>query len=494
MSWTTAQTAVLSRKALAAVLAAATATAASGMLLTGTASANPVSPTITKVELQTGLLKGVPVMSETAVGPMDGTGAAVYLTGTNLDKVTTVRFGAASSTKIFAVSATNAWVDVPAAAAAVVTANDDLAVNVVAVGSGGGTDGTKTGGYTYKGTPVVTGVTRATDGKTIDIAGKNLGAVTEVKVGPVTHKIAKTDSVAAAKVTIRTPSVKESKYDLTVVSPYGSFVYTGGYTNAPTVSRLSAASGTGLGGTVVRATGTALRNLTSVTVDSASVDFVALSDTEVIFKTPAYSKAFDKTAKAKVDVVVENAAGKAKLPFTYLAMPTLAAVASQADTTSSGPLAGGTVVTLTGTNLLGVQVLVDTVAAKVDATSTATSVKFTVPKGKAAGSGKTISVKNANGVAVYGGTWTYNAAPTITSLTPATGPKAGGTTVAVAGSGFTAATKVFFGTKEAVCTYTSASAMSCASPAATSASTVAVKVANTTNGVSLGSNFVYTNA
>ena len=45
--------------------------------------------------------------------------------------------------------------------------------------------------------------------------------------------------------------------------------------------------------------------------------------------------------------------------------------------------------------------------------------------------------------------YTYVAAPAITSLSPTTGPAAGGTTVTITGSGFNGASAVNFGTSAA---------------------------------------------
>ena len=46
---------------------------------------------------------------------------------------------------------------------------------------------------------------------------------------------------------------------------------------------------------------------------------------------------------------------------------------------------------------------------------------------------------------VAAGVFTYEAAPTVTSVSPTSGPTAGGTTVTLSGTNFTGATSVSFG-------------------------------------------------
>src|SRR5208337_5028734 len=72
--------------------------------------------------------------------------------------------------------------------------------------------------------------------------------------------------------------------------------------------------------------------------------------------------------------------------------------------------------------------------------------------------------------------FTYDPVPTVTGVTPAAGPVAGGTTVTVTGTGFTGATSVKFGTTAATSyTVVSATSITAVSPAG-SAGTVDVTV------------------
>src|SRR5438876_2913120 len=94
---------------------------------------------------------------------------------------------------------------------------------------------------------------------------------------------------------------------------------------------------------------------------------------------------------------------------------------------SSGPTAGGqSGVVITGTNLSGAtSVTFGGSAATITGTSS-TTVTVTTPA-HAAGAVDVV-VTTSGGTATSSGGYTYTAAPTITSIAPASGPIAGGQT------------------------------------------------------------------
>ena len=153
----------------------------------------------------------------------------------------------------------------------------------------------------------------------------------------------------------------------------------------------------------------------------------------------------------------------------------------------SGPTAGGTTVTITGTGLTGAtQALFDLPGAASPAAGTnlvvvsATKVTVTAPA-HAAGR-LPVRVTTAAGTSVPAtATYTYtgaSAAPTITSISPATGPVTGGTTVTLTGTNLTGATGVRFGsTPGTALSVTSPTSLTVKSPAG---STGAVDVSVTT--------------
>ncbi len=101
---------------------------------------------------------------------------------------------------------------------------------------------------------------------------------------------------------------------------------------------------------------------------------------------------------------------------------------------NSGPVAGGTSVTITGTNLLGATAVdFGTTSASFKVTS-ATSITATVPAHEAGITN--VTVTTSGGTSAITLKDRYKFTPVIESVTPNSGPAAGGTSVTIKGSGF----------------------------------------------------------
>ncbi len=113
----------------------------------------------------------------------------------------------------------------------------------------------------------------------------------------------------------------------------------------------------------------------------------------------------------------------------------------------SGPGAGGTKITIKGTNFTGVQaVFVGGAPATSINVKSATKIKANTPPNAAATSPDDVTVVTSSGVSTVSSAdhFTY-LAPAITTLTPVKGPIAGGTTVTIAGTNLEGASSVMFG-------------------------------------------------
>ena len=127
------------------------------------------------------------------------------------------------------------------------------------------------------------------------------------------------------------------------------------------------------------------------------------------------------------------------LPYTYLAGPTLTSA-----NPATGLAAGGYSIVLTGTGFTGATAVTFGVTPATSFTvNSATQITTVVP----AGTGTvqitvTTPIGTTNSIAF---TYTTLPPPTLTSLNPASGLAAGGTTVILTGTGFTGATAVIFG-------------------------------------------------
>jgi hypothetical protein len=145
---------------------------------------------------------------------------------------------------------------------------------------------------------------------------------------------------------------------------------------------------------------------------------------------------------------------------------------------ASGPLAGGTAVTITGTGFTGASaVAFGSNPATTFSVISATSISATAP----AGSAGTVHVTVTNGIGtsspVAADQFTYVAAPGVTGLAPTSGPTGGGTSVVITGSGLSGATAVKFGSVNATTlTVNGAGQITAVSPPATAAGPVYVTV------------------
>jgi alpha-tubulin suppressor-like RCC1 family protein len=210
----------------------------------------------------------------------------------------------------------------------------------------------------------------------------------------------------------------------------------------PVVTSISPTVGPSTGGATVEINGTDLADATGVKFGSTSATgFTVNSDSSITATAPPGS--------GTVHVTVETPSGSSPPGtadrYTYQAAPTVLKVVPK-----SGPVAGGTTVTITGTDLTGASnVSFGETSATQFTVNSATSITATSP----AGSVGLVDVK----VTTVGGTsavstkdaFTYT--PTVDELTPNTGPAAGGTVISVKGSGFAlgSLTAFAFGTAKA---------------------------------------------
>jgi hypothetical protein len=190
-------------------------------------------------------------------------------------------------------------------------------------------------------------------------------------------------------------------------------------------------------------------NLTGATaVRFGSTDassFVVVSDNSIHAVAPA------GTAGTTVDVTVTTPQGTslsgAADRYTFVAAPTVTKVKP-----TSGPVGGGTAVTVTGTNFLEdkTRVLFGSVYAVGVNVKSPTSLVAIAP-GEPAG---TVDVRavTAGGTSAIVSADRFKFTPTITALVPNSGSTAGGNTVTIKGTGFglgSTATVFKFGTAKA---------------------------------------------
>ena len=127
------------------------------------------------------------------------------------------------------------------------------------------------------------------------------------------------------------------------------------------------------------------------------------------------------------------------IPGTTVEPPTVTTVIP-----NTGPLSGGNIVNLSGTNLLGAQsVTFNGQPASNFVVNSTTNITVTVPPSTTVGPVSVI-VTTAVGANTVNTLYSYVSNPVFTSLSPTSGPIAGGTKVTITGSGFTGASVVTF--------------------------------------------------
>lgn len=197
-----------------------------------------------------------------------------------------------------------------------------------------------------------------------------------------------------------------------------------------------------VGGNQVVITGTGFTNDAEVLVGGVPAVSTLDATGHLVFSAPAGSAAGPATLE------VRTPAGTVSSAYAYFD-PNAAGVNLYLVSPARGSLEGGEAVTLVGTGLdsgnLAVRFGSELASASV---VNGNFVTATVPAGASAGT-VDVSVRATAGAALLADGYRYVQTVALASVTPASGPLAGGTTITLRGSGFPAAPRVFVGALEA---------------------------------------------
>ncbi len=305
--------------------------------------------------------------------------------------------------------------------------------------------GVLVGAFNYVGAPTVASVTPArgpvSGGTAVVIEGTGFADAPGAEVffgdGQATGVDVQGDG---ARINATTPAAaRPGRVDVKVANAYGEGVLAGGFTyfdpaaGEVTITSVTPPHGPLAGGTVITIAGTAFTYTGDLRVLIGDRE---LAGTEVIDSLTVRGTTPPGAAPGPVTVQVLCANGDASLPngFTYLASMRIDDVVPD-----SGPVAGGTAVTISGAGFTTVQdttVRFGAATASITEIADSATIVCVTPEVAAAGS-VDVTVTSSNGQAVLADGFLYYAPLALASVTPASGPLAGGTSVELKGAGFT---------------------------------------------------------
>jgi hypothetical protein len=404
-------------------------------------------------------------------------GTNVTITGTNFTGATSVTFDGLAATTINVVNNTTITCITPARSTG--------AVGIIVTTAGGSSGAFSS--FTYITPPNITGISSSSGstlgGTNVTITGTNFTGATLVTFGGLSAT--SLSIVNSTTITCSTPV-------RTTAGAVGIIVTTGGgpsgvfssftYITPPNITGISLSSGSTEGGTNVTITGTNFTGATLVTFGGiAATSLSILDSTTITCITPARSA-------GAVGIIVTTGGGSsgAFSSFTYITPPNITSISQL-----TGSTAGGTNVTITGTNFTGAtSVTFDGLAATTINVVNSTTITCITPAHNAGAVG--IIVTTGGGPSGEFSSFTYITPPSITDISPSSGINTGGTSVTITGTNFTGATSVTFGGVAATSlNIVNSTTISCITPAVYSDGAVGIIV--TTGGGPSGefSSFTY---
>lgn len=271
-----------------------------------------------------------------------------------------------------------------------------------------------------------------------------------------------------------------------------------------TISSVGPGSGPTTGGTTVAVTGTGFTHSASVLFGGVPAVAVAyVSSTQLLATSPAHASGTVSIAAVESP---HNQLATLAGAFTYTqpgasTSTTSSSSGSGSSSTplslsgvspSQGPTSGGMAVTITGNGFqTGATVAFGTVQSTAVTVASSTQINAVSPAESAGTVSITVTGSNSQSASIPSA-FTYVSGPSISAISPSSGPVTGGTTVTIQGSGFQSGASVAFGgTTAASVNFVSSSEIQAVTPVS-SAGTVAIAVANPDAQTgSLGSAFTF---
>jgi hypothetical protein len=316
--------------------------------------AGTTSTTMVPTNTYTFTEPGVPVIANMSPVPQEGPEIGttiVDLYGYDMDGATGVRFGETPAASIFSIAPTQIRVTAPAHLPGVVHVTIDKPV--------GSSPPTVESTFTFYPQPPPTlnfvspRSIPVSGGSIVSIVGVGFTNATRVQFGAnrdaTSFSIYDDQHILAIAPAI--PAAQAGYVVVYVTTPKGTTINTSAaylaYVAPPSVTSLAPRRGSTAGGDQITLTGARLASAFRVEIDGVQASFTVNSGTELVVTTPAHA-----AGSGQVKVWTPNGTSVTNLSTIYT-YDTPGAPVVTATSPTSGPTAGGTAVTLTGTGFTG---------------------------------------------------------------------------------------------------------------------------------------------
>ena len=293
----------------------------------------------------------------------------------------------------------------------------------------GGANVPTTALYQYASGPVISSISpqygAIGGGQLLTICGSSFtGASSVTLCGTTINGLATISSITDSVVTVTTPAEPVGPAYVLLTTPAGTSPATTVFTYAPSPTILANGvipnEGKLVGGDTITICGTTFINVTAVTISGISATNITVCGPTVITATTPAG------VLGAAPLVVSTVAGSAASTFTYDPVPTLTYI-----TPSGGPLAGGTLVTVSGTGFINNNSLL-TIGGGAATICGVTSSAITALT--PAGTGSTYVNVTTPGGTASGLIYQYYSSPSALLVTPSAGPLTGGQVVNLSGN------------------------------------------------------------
>jgi hypothetical protein len=411
-----------------------------------------------------------------ASGPNSGS-TTVVITGTNFSNMLSVAFDGLAAAYVV-----NSPTQITVNLAPNHTGYGAKPVDVVVTNTGG--SATLTGGYTY--TPTLSSVSPnsgpVTGGNSVTLTGNGFLSATSVLINGVSAPFTVISDTQITVTNVPAVTTGSQVVGVSVVTAGGTASLANSYSYLPVVASVSPNSYSVLGGIATVITGNGFLNASAVTFGGNPATFVVVSDTEItVASVPPLG-----TGAKPVAVSVTGPGGTGSLANGFTYWPLFASI-----NPDSGPVSGGNQVTLTGAGFsTTTSVLFGSNAAAYTIVSDTEIIVAHVPLNPGGAQSVTVTVDTPGGAAALDDGYTYQALPTLSSVSPTAGPAGGGNSVLITGTNFDTASAVLFGSNAALSfTVLSNTEISAVVPVGTG--TVSVSVTNPIGTATLAAAYQY---